>query len=131
MSTILLVLALASAAEPVAEPVAPTEALVSLGLDAPTPARDGGFRAALPTGGLVRWVVAKDEAAAIAAFEGLKLTSQSAVWPEAAPEGVVADQAVGDGASSVLLRKGLVVVYVRDLGGDAGGWANRVLPLVD
>lgn len=127
MSTILLVLALAFAGEA----AAPTEALVALGLDTPTPTRDAGFRAALPGGGLVRWVVAEDEAAAIAAFEGLKRTAQSAVWPEAPPAGITADQAVGDGTNSVLVRQGLVVVYVRDLAGDAAGWANKVLPLVD
>ena len=124
MSALLLFLSMAFA-----EP--PTQALVELGLDAPTVTTTApGWRAALPGGGLVRVIQAADEAEASTQFAWQQQTAQSGVWPTADLTHLGVDEAVGDGTASVLVRKGTVVLYIRDLGDDASSWAERILPLL-
>lgn len=127
MSTLLLLLSLALAGEP----ELPVDQLQALGLDAPTTSTTvPGWRAALPGGGLVKGYQAENEEKAKAYFEAQLKTAQAGVWPQADLPALDADQAVGDGTVSLLLRKGTVVLYVRDLEEDAATWADKVLPLL-
>ena len=126
MSTVLLLLSLALASEP------PTEALEALGLDTPTTSeREPGWRAALPDGGLVRAFEGATVDEADAFYDGLKKTAQTAPWPDADAPALGVDRAVGDGRATLLIRKGVVVLYVRDLGERSSEWVTKILPLVD
>lgn len=127
MSVLWLLLSMA-----LAEP--PAEALTALGLDSPTTStRTPGWRSALPQGGLVHAIESDDEKTAREHFAWQKQIAQAGVWPDAPTELIEAlgvDEAAGDGAASLLVRKGTVVLYVRDLDDDAKGWVERILPLL-
>lgn len=128
MNALLLLLSLAGPAHGGELPV---DALVALGLDAPTTSEHvEGWRAALPDGGLVKGYTAPNEERAKQHFEAQLRTAQAGVWPQAELPGLSVDQAVGDGTVSVLVRQGATVLYIRDLNDDAAGWAAKILPLL-
>lgn len=128
MNGLLLLLGLALAAE---TPELPTLAVTAIGLDAPTASGHApGWRAAIPTGGLVKVFLAQTEAEAELQFQWQERTAQAGVWPEADPAALGVDQAKGDGTVSLLVRKGTVVVYVRDLEEHSGDWVKKILPIV-
>ena len=131
MSALILVLSLAFAGEaPVAESLAAE--LTTLGLEAPTASeRAPDWRTSLPGGGIVRGLQAESEEQAAAQFAWWKTTAQAGVWPEADPKALGVDEAAGDGTVSLLVRKGAVVLYVRDLEDHAGAWVERILPVLE
>ena len=120
MTAILLFLGLAMAAETL-----PSGAATDLGYTPPT-LTEHGWRAGLPDGGLVKVFTAPDLATAEQHFAWQRRTAQSGVWPDAATA-LDVDDVAGDGVDSLLVRKGTVVIYVRDLSQDARGQVERLL----
>ena len=120
MNTILLLLGLAMAAETL-----PSDAAPDLGYTPPT-VTEHGWRAGLPGGGLVKVLTAPDLTTAQQHFAWQHRTAQSGVWPEAATD-LDVDEVAGDGTTSLLVRKGTVVIYVRSLSQDARSEVDQLL----
>lgn len=105
----------------------PTERLAAIGLGTPTVSVEmpGLSRYPLTSGGLVSLYVTPSVEEANRVFERIEQTGAT-FWPPAAGP-LPGDRALGDGEAVVLVRDENVVVFVRDLGDQAGAVAARVI----